>query len=162
MTIPTSSVPLAYAYLVTAIEANIATDANADSILLALTENPADQPDEIIALGDVVLDNEIATMVGSGGQGWLDEIYTIGGMVSVFTGSGPEDGETTVVLTQIARAWQLWGYVDTAVRADPSLGDLVTVAFPYDVSQPMAKWTEGDAIGLLVEITFKIRVTNRS
>jgi hypothetical protein len=160
MTIPVSSVPAAYAYLVTTIKANIAADPNGSQILLALTQNPPDQPNEIIALGDVVLDDEPAAMVGSGGQNWLNETYTIGGMVSTFTGSADTDGATTVQLAQIERVWQLYSYVSTAIRSDPGLGGLVTVAQPFDVTMPMATWTEGEDVGLVVELTFKIRISN--
>ena len=163
MTIPVSTVPLALAYLNTAITTAYAADANASQILLTFIDPGAgpDLPNDIISIGEVVRTVEPMAMVGSGGQFWLDEKYEIECMISSWTGSGPEDGLNTVVLAMSARAWQLLSYVETAVRTDPSLGGLVTVAYPMAATAPVTGWTE-NPIGLAAEITFRIHVENVS
>lgn len=159
--IPVSTVPSALAYLNTEIAAAYADDPLASQILVTFID-PGDGPDvpnDIIALGEVVRTVEPVSLVGSGGQGWLNEEYEIECTVSSWTGSGPEQGDNTIPLAMIARAWQLVAYVETAIRTDPSLGDLVNVAYPMAATAPVVGWTE-KPVGLAAEITFRIHVSN--
>lgn len=169
MTIPTTSVGPVVAYLISAIETQLKTDANGSSILLTLADagDANDEESEIVSFGKIVRAVDPAEFVGSGGQGWLDEKYDITCGVSVWTGSSDTDGATTIQVQQVQRAWQLYSYVETAIRLDPGLGTksdgspLVQVAYPRSVTQNEPEWTT-EAVGLLVEIAFLIHVENLS
>ena len=156
---PVSTVPSVYAYLLTAIRAQINTDPKSSQILLTIAD-PGDAPDlprEIIDVGAVRRSVKVETFIGSGGPDWLDESYLIDCIVSVWTGSSDTDGATTIQLQQVQRAWQLLGYVETAIRNDPSLGGLVNIAYPKATSMALPEWT-ASPIGLVVEISFQIYV----
>lgn len=154
---PVSTASAVIAYLVAAIPASYASDPNANAILLTLAD-PGDGPNlppEIINIGAVRRTLKVETFIGGGGVDWLDESYTIDCIVSAFTGSSDTDGATTIQLQQVQRVWQLLGYIEVAIRDDPSLGGLVNIAYPKSSMQDQPQWTERPD-GLLVEISFQI------
>jgi hypothetical protein len=158
--IPTTSVPSALAYLLSATTEQVKFDAAASSILIGFTDPGfgPDVPNEFIQFGEVKRLETPTTFQGGGGQFWLNEVYDIACLVSVWTGSSDSDGATDVQVEQIARVWQLYSYVETAIRLDPSLGDLVDQANPQDTVQSVPEWTQ-EALGLLVEINFTVHVS---
>lgn len=157
--VPVSTIPAAVAYLIPAVQTQLAEDPNVDSILVALADpgDGPDVPDEIVFFGEVRSTVDPATFVGDGGQFWLEEHYEIECVASVFTGSLDNDGAYTIQLGQLQRAYQVAAYIETAVRLDPSLGELVQRAYPLGRTQPRIERTESP-VGLLVEVTVLIRV----
>lgn len=155
----TSTAPKAVAYLVEAIQNQLSQDPDNSQILLTLAD-PGDGPDvpaEIIQIGAVHDAIDPSAFTGSGGQFSLEEAYDIDCVVSAWTGSSDVDGALTIQVEQVQRVWQLLGYVWTAIRLDPSLGELVQRAYPKEVEQTEVQWTP-DPVGLIVEIPFQIHV----
>lgn len=156
MTIPISSVPAAQTAILTAIKAQISAQddpTTASQVVVCLGEEPTlDEPADVIRTGEVRRPITVDTFIGSGGQDWLNEEYELDVVVSCWTG----DGDPTAI---VARAWQLVGYVETAVRTDPSLGELVDMAYPSESTGGEPVWTS-EPIGRQVDITVVIRISN--
>lgn len=164
-TIPVTTVPAAITYIVNVTQQQVATDPDASKILLTLadTETVPDAADEIISIGAVQRDTVPTTFQGGGGANWLNETYSIACFVSAWTGSSDQDGEITIQLQQVNRAWQLYNYVETAMRLDPELGQtptggLVDVAWPKTAAMPAVDWSD-DPVGTSVTIEFTIAVS---
>lgn len=119
MTIPVSTVDTVKDFLV----ANIKTQINDTSVLVCYDEPGPNQPDDIVAIGDIAQTTEMHAYVGSGGQHWLIETYHVTVTVSVYRG-----GDDPSVPWK--RAKVLSDAIDTLVRTDPTLGAAVTVAWP--------------------------------
>lgn len=148
MTIPASTVPAAVAYLHT----NVTTAVNDPAVLVSYGQPGTRQPDDMIVVGDVSREVAPWQMVGSGQAGWLDEIYTINVVVSVFRGG---DYAQTVM----ERACVLADVVVAVIRNDPSLGGAVTVAHPSMVDYRQ-EWDQ-EHKGRLVDVTVSVRCRAR-
>lgn len=166
-TTPVTSVPAAITYIVNAVQQQVAADPAAKQILLTLAD-PADvidAADEIISIGAVTRDTVPTVVRGDGGANWLNETYSIAGFVSTWTGSSDSDGAYTIQLDAVQRVWQLYNYVETAIRLDPGLGpgptpgnSLVDEAYPKVSGMPAVGWTD-DPVGTAAQITFSIFVS---
>jgi hypothetical protein len=157
VTIPVSLVPSVVAYLATAIQTQLDTDPLSGQILLALGDPGPDLPPDIVNIGAIRRTTGPETFIGSGGRYWISEHFDVDCGVSTWTGDGPTAGALTVPNALTLRAWQLLSYVEAAVRLDPSLGELVNVAYPAAATTQGPTWTTNPA-GLMVEITFPIHV----
>lgn len=164
-TIPVTTVPAAITYIVNVTNQQVATDPDSSKILLTLadTDTVPDAAAEIISIGAVLRDTVPTTFRGDGGPNWLNESYSISCFVSAWTGSSDPDGEITIQLQQVNRAWQLYNYVETALRLDPGLGQtpegsLVDVAYPKTSAMPAVDWSD-DPVGTSVTIDFVIAVS---
>jgi hypothetical protein len=152
MSIPVSVVPQAIAALLSAVNTQVATDANASTIDVVQGAPGPDLPGDIIAIAtEVRRSARIETFIGGGGTDWLNEDPEIICLVSCWNG----DPDPTGVQ---ARAYTLLGYIETAIRTDPSLGGLVDFAFPAETNDTGAQWTESPA-GRLVEITVTVKLS---
>lgn len=143
-----STAPAAKAAIFAAVRAQIS-----DSSVLVCYTAPAsnDRPNDILAVGDVF--NRVTTptvMMGSGGTGWITEVYMVCVAVSSFRGGN--DFQSTEWA-----AWNLIADIESAVRSDPSLGGVVIDAYPADSSVSTA-W-EDNAKGVLAEGSVNIRCT---
>lgn len=158
---PPSSVPGAIDYIVAATQQQISTDPNSKSIVLTLAEltEIEELPPETISIGEVRRATEPKTFQGGGGQYWLNETYTIDCNVWAWTGSSDTDGALTIQLQQVHRVWQLYSYIETGIRLDPSLGDLVNIAYPKTTTQPTISWS-GNPVGIGLLLNFEIFVSN--
>lgn len=145
MAAPVSTAPTVRAYLLAEIAELV------DAAVLVSDGPPGpNQPDDIIVIGDVDNNIEIAAVVGDGGQGWLVERYDLIITVSCYRG-GDDNNEV------FARAAELAGLVVEVVRQDPSLAATVLLAVPE-------RWTsdsswEASYKGRLVDIDVTIKVT---
>ena len=161
MTIPVSTVPAAMAYLVASVQALAQTDpavmAGTDEILVKLGDETKNRPPDVIEFGSVQRQVKWETFVGSGGQFALYETYEIDVEISSWIPYSDVNDDSAVALQVNNRAWQLVAYVETVIRTDPSLGNLVEIAYPRDstasVPEPDAK-----AAGLIVTIRLPIHV----
>lgn len=153
MTIPTSTVPQAISALLAQIQTQIDADPDGSQILLVEGEEGTDTPGDIILVGtDVRRSVTWETFIGSADLDALGEAYEIDSAVSCWSG----DPNPALVRT---RAWQLVGYIETAVRTDPSLGGLIVVAQPFATQGGNVVWSAGETMGRLCEITVTVRVT---
>lgn len=119
MSIPVSTVPAVKAALKVALEAR-AELANVPvfySIVTDLNE------DDLIVVGGTRGRFEVARMVGSGAQWWLDETYDQ--QVEVWVYRGGDDEQATE-----ERAHTLAAVVVDTLRLDPSIGGRVNQATP--------------------------------
>lgn len=149
---PVSTVPAAITYLNTAIEAQTSTDAL--PILVAIGDDPTlYQPNDVILIGAVRRTPKVDTFIGSGGQFWLNEEYEIEIVVSSW--SGDNDGPASM-----NRAWQLVGYIEFAVRLDPSLGNLVNLAYPSLTESVGPFFVSSPNEGMSTEVTVTVTVEN--
>lgn len=125
MTIPGSSAPAARRYLFTQLTAQLTPDPlSASSSLLVVYDEPSTaQPDDIVAVGKVNRQISVASMIGGGGAGWLDEHYSVEIQVDVFRGG--DDSQAAY-----ERCALLVDSVIAVVRSDPSLGGAVSLARP--------------------------------
>ena len=155
MTIPVSTAPAAAAYLLTEITTAVATDPA--TILVKLGEPGRNRPDDMILIGEVQRNVKEQSFVGSGGAGWLGEEYEQHITIGSWQANGDVYNESTQALQVNARAWQLIAYVEAVVRADPSLGGLVEVAYPMQTTSSGPTWTT-DPVGLLVSVNLPIRI----
>jgi hypothetical protein len=152
MSVPVSTVPSA----VNQLQILIAAQANTDSlpILVQIGDLSLDLPNDYITIGQIRRQQVPETFIGGGGQYWLNETYEVDVVASTWTGAGVEQA---LALTQ--RAWTLVGYIETAVRTDPSLGGVANNGMAY----PLQSTTEGPVfseqpVGLMVNVTVPIRV----
>jgi hypothetical protein len=150
MAIPVSIVPKAIAAIMAAVKIQVATDPNATTIALVQGDPGPDLPVDIIAIGTRAYRRMAPNnLVGSGSTYWLNEDPVITSLVSCYTGADDPVGIQT-------RAYQLVGYIETAIRTDPSLGGLVDQAYPSQTDDTGARWVDG---GRLVEITVDITIS---
>jgi hypothetical protein len=91
-------------------------------------------------------------MTGSGGAGWLEEHYRVEIQVSAFEGGSNFQDVTEA-------AYTMWQAVSSTVRADPSLGALVTSAFPASADLTLS-W-ETNHKGPVAEIRAELEVFAR-
>ena len=149
MTIPVSTVPAAIAALTTQVSTQTATDSQ--PILVYYGDLTTDAPNDIIQIGTTVRRQmRPREFIGSyQGQAFL-ETYDIQCLVSAWSGSADP-----VAITQ--RAYTLLGYLETAVRTDPSLGSSIIDAYPAGSDGGEPVWTD-DPQGRLCEITATIHV----
>lgn len=159
-TIPLSTVPAVSTYLLGAIQAQVATDPLAASMLVKLGEAGVDLPNDIITIGEVRRRLTPRTFIGSGGLDWELETYDIEVFISTWTGSGDSDDTSVVSIQLNDRLWQLIGYVETAVRTDPSLGELVTVAYPASTTATGPTWPETGGLIAQAEMTVHAECLN--
>jgi hypothetical protein len=153
ITIPVSTVPAVQAYLLTAIQA--ATASAPDDVLVCFGEPSVNAPAVIIEVAsNVRLNNLPETFIGSGGFFWLNETYDLDIKISA---AAETTNSTDDPLAVSQLAWTYVGYVSTAVRADPSLGDLVNQAYPVSVSGGEVVWADNN-VGRICELTVAIHV----
>jgi hypothetical protein len=153
MTIPVSTIPAALAGLQALVAAQVATDASAAQVVVCVGEPGMDLPNDIIQLGtDVRRTVKPETFIGSFAAQALDEQYDIECKVSSWSG----DPDPVAVIN---RAYQLAGYIETAVRTDPTLGGVVLEAYPSGTGGGNAEWS-GDPVGRLAELTVTIHIEN--
>jgi hypothetical protein len=149
MAIPVPTISQAITNLLTLINAQVATDAQASQVLVVLGQEGADRPNDIVNVATDIRFHLIPeVLMGSFQQGALLEEFEIDVLVSSW--SGDPDPATIV-----ARALTLVGYVTTAVRTDPTLGGVELEAYPSTVTGGEAVWTEAPA-GRLCEITVTV------
>lgn len=142
MTIPVSTVPAVRA----AIAAGVTALINDPSVVVS-DGPPSVTKDDMIVIDGVTREVRYSGFVGSGGAGWLEEIYHLKVVVQSFRGG---DNFPTV----IARAWALTSVVETFVRTDPSIGALLIVSHP-EQSDESDLWEENNK-GPIVTITTPI------
>ena len=149
MTIPVSTVPAAIAALTSQVNTQVATDAS--PIAVYYGEPPTDLPNDVIQIGTTVRRTmRPREFIGSyQGQAFL-ESYDISCLVSSWSG----DADPVAITT---RAYTLLGYLETAVRTDPSLGSTIIDAYPAGSDGGEPTWTD-DPQGRLCEITATIHV----
>lgn len=161
MAIPVSTAPAARSFLLTAIQNVVSAGDNPtdNPALVRLGEVGPYKPNDIIVIGNVRRDVATQNFVGSGGQYWLRETYEIDVEINTWLASGDTDGaDSTTALAVDARGWQLLGYVETAVRNDPSLGGLVEIARPLTTTATGPIWTLPPSdVGLMLGLTLPIR-----
>jgi len=152
MTAPlgTTTVPAAKAYLFTLLSAQLAGDGRT-SLKVFYDDPGTDILDDIIVVGKMA--NRVSkpyTMRGSmTGRGSMWETYDLEVVVSCYRG-----GDQPQHVYE--RAWLLATQIESAVRADPSLGGLVTLAFPAHSSDDPKE--ESEQMGRLVDITLGITI----
>lgn len=124
----------AKAALLASLQTQIAP-ADPDTALLICYDTPGTyRPPDIIAVGAVTREITTAGMAGSMTvAGTLHVAFSIDVIVSVYRG-----GDDAQAVWE--RADDLVEDVITAVRADPTLGGAVLLAFPDRVDQPVADW----------------------
>jgi hypothetical protein len=149
VTITVSTIPAVKAYLVAGVKDN--TTVAADPSIGVFYDGPAsgEQPNDIISIGRAEQEYDVAGMVGSGGTGWLGELYHVEVTVTVFDGGNDPQ-------TATERCCALMGCVIDVVRTDPSLGALVIVARPETAGYETL-WSE-DGGGRFAVGTLRIRV----
>ena len=147
--IPDSSVPAAKLYLFDQLTAAFQ---GVPGVGVYLDEPPTDPPpeDDVVMVGDIEQTWEPWELVGSGGEGWLFEKYSIDVTVSVYRGGDePRD-----VLNQAAA---LVKQVAAVVRVDPSLGGNVLQAYPASANYKSG-WSDEGASGRVTEVEMKIAI----
>lgn len=137
MSIPVSTVPTARANLISA----ITTQANAAGYTEPGVEVYDSAPDhetenDIIAVCGVRRRVKPMALVGSGGQFWRQEEYSIEVTIDCFV-----PGSNGAMEQANTRAYQLLALVETAVRQDPSLGGIAIQAAPAD-SESTPHWDD--------------------
>jgi hypothetical protein len=114
--IPQSTSVLAREYMFTNLTAVLPADtANGSGLLVCYDEPGPDEPDDIVCIGNVQMDYEPGSFVGSGGAGWLRERYTLTIIIDVYRGG--DNPQMT-----FARAQYLADLVCAVVRYDVQLG----------------------------------------
>lgn len=121
--IPNSTAPAVRAYLFEALTQYLTPDPlNADAGLLVCYDDPGPyQPEDVIAIGEVMRAFEPGSFVGNGGAGYLRERYTVAIVLDVYRGGDD-------ALTVYTRAQLLADTIVAIVRADLSLGGNVLKA----------------------------------
>ena len=146
--IPVSTVTSAMAFLFSGITSAI----NDSEVLVSYGIPGPGQPDDIVYIGSVDRTATPYQMVGSGQAGWIDEQYDVEVVISSFRGG---DDSRAV----FERATSLADTVISVVRTDPSLGGVVQLAYPSDVSYVPA-W-DNDHKGYSTDVTLTIRCRAR-
>lgn len=153
MAYPTSTVPSAIDYLVTAFQTQLSTDPNADNITLFVGNDPglADTPD-LVAITNVSRNLEHFAMVGDGEDLAMYEKYSVFVKISSAQRVATE-AAAAAALT--ARVWQLLAYLEYAVRLDPSLGGIVLTAWPGQTQGGLTIMAP-DNNGWICEMSWKV------
>lgn len=152
MTIPVSLVPTAVANLTTLVQAQVNTDTNASAVLVCVGDEGMNSPDDIVKIAaDIRRQTNFEVFVGGYQSGAVKEVFEIDVICSSWSG----DDDPTA---RLARAWVLVGYVETAVRTDPSLSGIELVAEITRSTQPGVQWTT-DPVGRLCEVTLTVTCT---
>jgi hypothetical protein len=152
--IPTSTVPAVKAALFTLLQAQM-TPANATSSLGVFYDEPGtNQPDDIVSVGACKSRQVVPfKIVGSGAAGAFWEKYTLEVTVACFRGG--DDARAV-----LERAYVLTGQVETAVRNDPSIGGLVSIARPVG-SHDDPQWDnqhKGRNIAVVIDIEVEAQI----
>lgn len=151
MSIPVSTFPTAIAAIISQTQTQVNTDSLASQIVVTWGEPGMDLPNDIIMIGvDHTRKVNPEVLIGSYQTGSLKEAYTIDCLASSWSGDADP-----VALGN--RAWVLAGYIETAVRTDPSLGTSVLEAHPSGTKGQGPTWTI-DPIGRLCQVTVTIEV----
>lgn len=145
MSIPTSSIPAARAYLLSQIQSTLTQDPNDPTaeLLISLDEPGTHDPFDIVIVGDVHQTYQPYASVGSGAAYWLEENYSVEITISVFRAG--DDGTTALAATVFNRARFLADQIVNIVRSDPSLGGAVQRARPGAVTHQSGWSTEGSS-----------------
>ena len=157
-TIPISTVPKAITAIYTATRAQLTAAGEGGVLVVVGTPGANDPADMIQVATNVSRTITVASFVGSGGRGWLTEKYDVTVIVSSAMAT---QTAVTDSLTVSNRAWKLLAYVETAVRSDPSLGNLVQIAFPLRTTGGDPKTGTGTTPGRVVTLTTPIHVEAR-
>jgi hypothetical protein len=150
-TIPVSTVPAAVAALTSQIQTQVNTDPAASTILVIAGQEGSDAPDDLIIVARNIQRRVTErTFIGDLSAQSLEETYTIDVLCSSWSGD-PDP------VANMNRAWVLAGYVETAVRTDPSLGGIVLIARPAGTTDGYSRVSE-TPVGRLTEITVAVFV----
>lgn len=153
MAIPNPTVPTAITNLISQVNTQVAADTgnplDQSKVLVVQGEEGKEHPHDIINVGvDVKRTVTWRTLIGSAqAQAW-EEDYEIECRVSSWGGIDPGP--------VVNRAWVLQGYLETAVRTDPSLGGVVQEASIATSGGGNAAWS-GSPISRVCEITSAVR-----
>ena len=123
-----STAPTAITNLISAVTTQCSSDAAHILVTLGLPDaNVQDVPNDVIFLTGAV-DRPITpqTFIGSLGTGALRESYNFDVNISTFA----NDTAANV----LSRVWVLVGYVEAALRADPTIGGAVELSWPQSTS----------------------------
>ncbi|MFE9372250.1 hypothetical protein ACFYM2_21120 [Streptomyces sp. NPDC006711] len=133
MTIPASSAPAVRQYLFDQLSATLTSDPDFpnEQLLVCFDEPGTFQPADIVSIGKVSRQDNVSSMVGSGGPGWLEETYDVDVTIDVYRGG---DYPQHV----FARSVALFDAVCVVVRSDPTLGGAVLSARPTASSHEVA------------------------
>lgn len=125
MTIPTSTAPAVRQWLYDQCAAQLPLDPvdTRASLLVCFDAPGPNEPEDIVAIGKVRRQLNVAAMIGSGGAGFLDEHYTVEIVIDVFRGS--DSGQVAY-----SRAMDLANAVIAIVRTDLTLGGHVIRSVP--------------------------------
>ena len=153
MPIPVSTVPLAIAAMTSQIQTQVNTGegSNAAAVAVFTGDEDINRPNDRIIVGTMV--NRTVTdeaFLGSLQTGSVEERYTVDVLVSSY--SGDPDG-----VANMNRAWVLVGYVEEAVRTDPTLGTTVLIARPAATKDGQSYWTTSP-VGRQCDIVVSILV----
>lgn len=124
----------------------------ASPVLVCYDEPGTNLPDDIVSVGDAQRQVTVATMIGSGAAGWLDETIDLEIVVDVYRGGDDPQGA-------FERAAALADIVADTVRSDPSLGGLVLRAVPDKVEYVSS--FEAERKGRLARVITHLMVTAR-
>lgn len=153
MTIPTTTVPAARTYLINAITTQVASAGLSEPTCEVYDSAPDHETEaDVIAVCGARRTVQAMALVGSGGQFWRQEHYSIEVLIDCYQGG--VDGAMEAVNL---RAYQLLSLIETAVRTDPSLGGLVVQAAPAS-SESAPAWDDNH-MGARCVITASIDVT---
>lgn len=125
--IPISVAPAVRTYIYSAVTAAVTKENYTDpGVYVALGElsDPEDYSDIIVIGKTVIRTPEVQRMVGSGGQHWAREQFSVSVHITCADLHSPD------FVAVDARGYGLLALVETAVRDDPSLGGLAIVAKP--------------------------------
>lgn len=146
--IPASTAPTAKAYLFEQMQVSLA----GPDLQVFYSEPGPGYPDDVVYLGDTEQQEVPTQMVGSGGAGWLFELYHQVVEVDVYRGG--DDPQTVY-----ERAAALVAQIEALVRADPSLGGRVITAMPAGTHYESG-WEESH-MGRITHATMRITVEAR-
>ena len=151
--IPVSTVPKALVYLQAAITAQVANDPYKGNVYICLGDPGIEDPLDIIQIdSNVERTAEPWNMVHDGQVYSLYEKYGIVWKVSC---ARKGDTEADIAPVVMQRAYQLVGYIETAIRLDMSFGGLLVVARPGQTQGGAPKW--GTSGAMLSEITGRVQ-----
>ena len=158
---PLSTVPYTIQYLTTAFQTQLSTDPNPENITLFVGNDPGllDTPD-LVGIVNVSRNLEHFAMVGSGQNLAMYEKYSVYVKISSAMRAASQLEASSYLTT---RVWQLLGYLEYAVRLDPSLdfsgppdnGGVMLTAWPGQTQGGLIV-VAPDMNGWLCEMTWKV------
>lgn len=151
--IPVSTVPKAITAILTAVKARLSAAGETDVLVCVGTPMANDPTDIIQIASDVRRRVNPNAFVGSGGAGALEENYTIDVTVSCARQVATPQTDSIALSN---RVWELVAYVENAVRTDPSLGDVVVVAWPGQSTGGKPQTGTGTTPGRVVTVVVPI------